>query len=350
MAIANEDALKKSLAAGKLQSVYLLFGEDAYLKTAYLNKISHLIAEPDDVFNYSKFTGKLDLQSVYDAVMQLPFMADRKCVIINDYDFKDVSDKEFERLLSLLGDIPEETTLIMYFDGIAVDTKQARFKKLVIATEKSGGFAVEFKHRSAAELVKMLCDGAAKRHCKMDRVVGSYLVETVGEDINLLRNELEKLCAYVGQGAVTKEHIDLICTKTVEANLFQLSDFILNCDSTNALKLLDELLFMHIEPMPVLYTISGVFVDIYRVSCARLQGKTNDDVIKSFKYPANKHFLVRKAAQNLNKFDVKKITLCLDALVRADKDLKSFGLDSRTVLEQLIIKLIYIIAKGESID
>lgn len=351
MAVIYEDKLKKQIATGELLPVYLLFGEDAYLKTTYLNKISRMISEPDDVFNYCKFTGKCDLQAVYDAVMQLPFMSDRKCVILNDYDFDDASKTDFERFLSLISEIPPETTVIMYFDGVETDIKyNAKFKKLVSTTEKVGGVAVQLNHRTRAELVKMLCDGAAKRHCRMESSVGNYLVDTAGDDINLLRNELEKLCAFVGEGTVTKAHIDEVCTKTVEANIYKLSDSILGLNSTEALKTLDELFYARTEPMIILYTISSVFVDIYRVWCARGQGIQNEDVAKAFKYPANKTFLVKKAAQNLNKFDFKKISLCLEALTQADKNLKSFGLDSRSVLEQLIVKLIYIIAKGETLD
>ena len=88
MAIVLEEALKESLKTGKLLPVYILVGEDAYLKTLYLNKISKSIADKDDIFNYSKFSGQCNLQDVYDSVMQMPMMSDRKCVILNDYDFK----------------------------------------------------------------------------------------------------------------------------------------------------------------------------------------------------------------------------------------------------------------------
>lgn len=350
MAVIYEDALKKNIASGKLLPVYLLFGEDAFLKTTYLNKISRSIAEPEDVFNYCKFTGQCDLQAVYDAAMQLPFMSDRKCIILNDYDFEHCSKTDFDRLVELIGEVPAEVTLIMYFDSVETDHKKGtKFKKLITATEKAGGAAVLLNHRSRAELVKMLSDGAAKRKCRLDSSVAGYLVETAGDDINLLRNELDKLCFFVGEGTVTKNHVDEVCTKTVEANVYRLSDFILTCNSTEALKILDELFFTRLEPMIILHTVSGVFVDIYRVYCARQQGLKAADISKIFGYKG-REFLLDKAAKNLQKFDFKKLSLCLKALTKADKDLKSFGNDSRSVLEQLTVKLIYIIAKGEALD
>lgn len=351
MAIVYEEGLKKNVSSKKILPVYLLFGEDAYLKGLYLNKISRSIAEPDDVFNFCKFSGQCDLQAVYDAVMQMPFMSERKCVILNDYDFEHCSKSDFSKLTELISEVPEETTLIMYFDGIETDHKKgAKFKKIISAAEKCGGMAVLLNHRTRAELVKMLCDGALKRGCKMESQTANYLVETAGDDINLLSNELQKLCAFVQSGIITKNHVDEVCVKTVEANIYKLSEYILATKSTEALKIIDDLFFSKTEPMIILYTISGVFVDIYRVYCARQQGIKNDEVIEKFKYPSNKTFLVQKAAEQLKRFDSKKISLCLKTLTNADKDLKSFGKDPRTVIEELIVKLIYIIAKGESLD
>lgn len=350
MAVIFEEALKKSLSGGKLLPVYLLFGTDAYLKTMYLNKISKSIADSDDVFNYCKFVGQCDLQAVYDAVMQLPFMNDRKCIILNDYDFEHCAKSELDRLVQLVSEIPDQITLIMYFDSVEVDQKKsAKFKKLVAAAEKSGGVAVALNHRSRSELAKMLCDGAAKRRCKLERIVAEYLVDTAGDDINLLKNELDKLCSYVGEGVATKAHVDEVCTKTVEANIYRLSDHILSGNSTEALKILDELFFLKTEPMVILYTISAVFIDLYRVYAATQQGLKLSQIGEVFPYK-NKEFLLEKAARSLRKIDFKHISLALNTLTQADKRLKSTGCDPKTVLEETTVKLIYIMAKGEALD
>ena len=60
--------------------------------------------------------------------------------------------------------------------------------------------------------------------------------------------------------------------------------------------------------------------------------------------------MLDRAARELSGLDFKKITLSFDALIDADRRLKSFGADERIILEQLTIRLIYIAAKGESVD
>ena len=90
--------------------------------------------------------------------------------------------------------------------------------------------------------------------------------------------------------------------------------------------------------------IAGIIYD-YVVT-----GRTQADIANDFKYPKNKLFLIDRAAQSVRKFNATKLRLSLDCIAEADKALKSFGAEPRTVLEQLTVKLVYILTKGESVD
>lgn len=349
MAPITEESLKKKLQNG-LCPVYIFFGEDGYLKKNYCDKISRRVAEPDDVFNYAKFEGGCDLQEVYDAALQLPLMGDYKCVILSDYDFEHCSKTDFDKLCNLISEIPDTTVFIMSFESVDFDSKKSsKFKKLCDAAEKNSGVAVKLDHRKMPELVKMLTDGAMKRGCRMEGTVAKYLVENAGDDINLLKNELCKLCAFVGEGIIDKATVDLVCVKTVEASVYNLSKFILEGNIQQSLSVLDELFFMRIEPMIILYTISGTYVDMYRVYTANKGGVKTPEIAQNFGYKG-REFVLDRARQNLRKMDEIKLRLSLNAIIEADNLLKSFSSDSKIVLEQLVIKLIYIIVKGESVD
>lgn len=349
MAIVFEETLKKNIASTP-KGVYILFGNDSFLKKSYTDKIAKKIAEPDDVFNYCKFGADCDLQDVYDAAMQLPFMADKKYIELCDFDFEHCSKSDFTKLCDLVTETPDTAVLVIRFDSVEVDSKKsAKFKKLVSSCDKAGGLAVSLDHRKMPELIKMLTDGAQKRGVKMEPSAARYLIESAGDDINTLKNELIKLCAYVGTNPITKETVDKVSVKTVEASVYNLSKFILSSDTSLALSCLDELFFMRIEPMIILHTVSSVYVDMFHIYAAKEQGLGIKDVTEVFGYKG-REFVLEKAAQNLKKFDFKRLFLSFEALTAADKKLKSFGADSRIILEQLIIRLIYIIAKGEPID
>ena len=142
MAIVFEEMLKKNISANKLLPVYLLFGDDGYLKKNYSGKILKLITTPDDIFNCQKFAADCDLQEVYDSAMQIPFAADKKYIEICDFDFEHCSKTDLDRLCELLEEVPDTAVLVLRFDNIAVDSKKsAKFKRIVASAEKNGGIA-----------------------------------------------------------------------------------------------------------------------------------------------------------------------------------------------------------------
>ena len=82
MVVIYEDALKSQIKSGVLSPVYIILGEDDFLKRMYVDKITALIADKDDIFNYSRFGADCDLQDVYDFLEQLPVMSDKKCAVL----------------------------------------------------------------------------------------------------------------------------------------------------------------------------------------------------------------------------------------------------------------------------
>ena len=350
MAVIFEDTLKKEISSGKIAPVYLIFGDDVYLKRRYVDKISSSVCDKDDFFNFQRFGGENELQSVYDAVSQLPLMADRKCVILSDYDFERADKSDFEKLVTLLSDTYDSAVLIVCFDSVEFDYKKSsKAKKLIAAAEKGGGRAVALNHRRAPELAKMLTDGAHKRGCNMDSTAAKYLIESVGTDINLLICELEKLCSFANGADITKTTVDNVSVKSVEASVYNLTKDIFACNLTGALDTLDGLFFMRLEPIIILHTISSSYVDMYRIYAAKKAGKGIPDVISIFGYKG-REFVLDRAATALKRFDGKKLSLSFDALIAADRQLKSFNSDARIILEQLIVRLAYIVAKGETVD
>lgn len=349
MAVILEEALKNQIKKGTA-NVYILVGDDGYLKKMYLEKISRPIALPDDIFNYQKFEGECNLQEVYDAVLQFPMMSDKKCVILSDYNFEDCSKSDLEKLCTIITETPDTCVFILWFNNLNFDyTKSKKFKTVVSANDKAGGVTAALNHRKAPELIKMLSDGANKRGYKLDNNAARYLIEVAGEDINTLKNELEKLCFFVNGGEITKQVIDKVSVKTIEASVFNLSKQIVSCDIKSALNTLDELFFLKVEPIIVLSTISSYYVDLYRAFVGKEKGKKAEEIIEAFNYKS-RAFVIPNAIKDLSKFDFKKLALSFEALCEADKSLKSFSCDKRTILEQLVVKLSYIAVKGEKVD
>ena len=343
MGIISEEQLKKQLSGGTTAPIYVIFGNDGYLKRRYVQKISKMTAEQDDIFNYASFDADCSLQDVYDALYQLPMMAEKKCVVLCDYDFEHCAKADFEKLCGLLADPSDTAVFVLWFDNLEVEPKKnAKFKKIVAVTEKSGGFAVVCDHRRPPELIKMLTEGVLKRGCTFEAGAAKYLVETAGNDIDILTHELEKLCHYRPGGIIGKSEIDALCIRTIEASVYHLSNMIFSRNAAGAMNMLDELFFMRLEPMAIFYTVSAVYIDLFRVYLCKKEGKPLSELAEAFGYKG-KEFVLERAAQNLRRLDFNGLCRSFEILTDADRKLKSFGANERVVLEQAVMQLIMLV-------
>ncbi len=350
MAIVFERDLKKNIDSGNFLPVYLLFGNDDGLKRLYCNTIIKKTVGEDDCFNLQRFHSECELQSVYDACMQYPMMSDKKCVTLCDYDFEKNGETNFERLLSLIAEMPETTVLVLWFDTVEIDEKKSsRFKKLVAQVEKIGGMCVKMDHRTAQDLVRMICSAAEKLGCKMESSTAKYLIEVCSADYNILKNEIDKLTAYAKNSLITKDMIDAVCVKSVEASIYNISRELVSKNIGKALNLLDELLFLKVKPHAILATLSRAFVEMYIGKTAVVSGVKPAEAAETFGYKG-REFVITKAIDSARKTDEKQLGMCLKELLSADSKIKSTSADERVIIEELMVKLVYIMSEGKCID
>ncbi len=350
MAVITEQELKKNIDGGAALPVYLIYGNDDGLKKLYCKKIQNKIVPEDDCFNFQRFSGDCDLQSVYDSLMQFPLMNDRKCVTLSDYDFEKSDDNGFSRLLSLISDIPDTAVLLLWFDTVEIDDKKSdRFKKLLAAVEKAGGCAAKLDHRGAGDLVRMLCAAATKRGAKMENSTARYLIETSSADYNILKNEIEKLCAYVGNGLITRETVDTVCVKSVEASVYNISRELCSKNLGKSINMLDELIFLKVKPPVILSVLSKAFIEMYIGKVSGIAGMKPAEAAAQFGYKG-REFVITRAVDNARRLSETQLSLCLDELLKADVKLKSSLADGKIILEELMVKLVYIMSEGECID
>ena len=78
------EKLRQDIRANQFERVYLLYGEERYLVQMYKNQLKKAIIG-DDTMNLNQYTGKgLPVQEVENAVMTMPFFADRRLVLLED--------------------------------------------------------------------------------------------------------------------------------------------------------------------------------------------------------------------------------------------------------------------------
>lgn len=347
----NEKNLKTGLKSGMLVPTYLIYGNDNFLKKQSVEHIIKATVGEDDGFNVLRYEYGCNLQEVYEELSAFPIMSDKKCVILSDFDIDDANSSDLEKLLELSSQKYETAVLVLHYIALEPDFKKSeRAKKLVQAIEKSGGIVAEINHRTREEMISQMVSSAKKQGITLSAAVAAYLIDNCSTDVNILSNELSKLCAYVGSGKeITKQTIDEICVKTVEASIFAISEKILAGDVQGSLKLLDDLYFSNLETNVIFYQIASGFINMYRAFAAQKRGVSPEKAAADFKM-GNRSFLLKKAAGELRKINEKTLKACFDILIDADRQFKSFSCDDKVIMEKLILGLIYAIKTGELLD
>ena len=81
-------SLIEDLKSGQFNKVYLLYGEEAYLKKQYRDKLRNAMISPDDTMNYAYYEGKgVNPKEVIDLAETLPFFAERRLIILENTGF-----------------------------------------------------------------------------------------------------------------------------------------------------------------------------------------------------------------------------------------------------------------------
>lgn len=145
----TEAELKKRLKEG-LAPLYFLYGEESYLTAHYAAQIAEKAVGKDDMggFNLQKLDGQsVSFDQIEEAVEALPLMAERKCVVIRDFDVAAAGAAQ-ERLLNLAGDPPESCVTVFWQDAVQPDLKKnAKWKAFAAAVEKTG-LCVQFPRKT----------------------------------------------------------------------------------------------------------------------------------------------------------------------------------------------------------
>ena len=328
--------LKESIRQGTPASVYFFYGEEVFLLQHYLKQLKKLLIEPvTESFNYHKLTAEtFDLRTFADCVENLPMMAERTMVVVDEVDIFKLNEIDRERMGEILSDIPEYCTVVFTYETTPFKPDK-RLKKLWDAVEKHS-VMVEFQKQSQRDLVNWISRHFAASGKRITPELCVYLIDITGGTMTALSGEISKICAYSGAEEICKSDIDAVVEPVMDAMVFQMTDLLGQGAYGSALLKLRQLLKMQHEPIAILGAIGGHF---RRLSTAKIlldNGKNASDLMKLTglsDYPARK--TVSAAGRFSAEFYEKAAQLILDCDVKMKT---SFDTADR-LLEVLILQL-----------
>ena len=233
----NTDMTEKELYdrtnARSLSGAYLLEGDEELLKQQAIDRIVALLDSGFLDLNLKRLKAP-DADLLCDAVRSLPVF-DSLCVtIVTDFADDAVLDAlEKKRLTDVLFDT-KDTVLLFVRRGAA---RESAFTKLF----KSRDRYVLFDTLDTDRAMRLCMRVCAQNGVRMDRVEAMQLTNMVGTDAYRLKNELSKLCDYVGRGGtVTGAVLKTVVTPSVEYEIFPMLNALLAGNKKTAMRMLTD--------------------------------------------------------------------------------------------------------------
>ncbi len=328
--------LKQDLKNHTVGSLYLIGGEEAYLKQHYLAQLEkEVVDETFRDFNYTVFEGaSLKIEDLSDTIDSFPMMAERRMIVVRDLDVFKPNATLKEQLIQIISDLPDYVCLVFYYDTI--ELKPDKRTKLYTAMTKTGCIA-DFSHLERHDLIPWVKRHARAAGKQIDNNTCDYLLFICGTSMTNLLLEIEKASAHSATDSIQKSDIDAVCTKVLDAVIFDLTDAITAQRFDRALGLVNELIAQKNEPIVLLAAVAR---HIQRLYAARLALEAHSSEQQLMELLGSKSpYYARKMQQSAAQLSVKWLRRALLLCGESDVAMKSAGSDRQKVLELLLLQL-----------
>lgn len=319
--------LLEDLRTMHLKQVYLLYGEEAYLRLQYRDRLKQALIDPKDTMNYHYYEGReTDPEELMEQAQTMPFFAQRRVIVVeNSGFFKKASD----RLADFIRNLPETVSFV--FVETEVDKRGRLFRAV-----KDVGRTVEFPMQDEATLQKWVLTLLKKENKKITESTLRHFLQKTGPNMENIRRELEKvLCYTLERDVVTKEDVDAVCVRQISGQIFDMVEAIALRRQQQALKLYYDLLSKKEPPMRILSLIGRQFNLLMQVKQLKKKGYDDRSIGEQTGLPG---FVIRKYTSQAARFSMHELKEALQECVEADEAVKTGKMNDVLSVELLMIR------------
>ncbi len=325
-----------NLKSKQFGPLYYIYGEEEYLKDYYYNELKQKTVSDMREFNVIEFDSKnFDWLDFCNCVNSYPVMAEHKFVGVINIENSLLNDKFKSKFVDFLKTIPEFCTVVFFDNELK---KTGNTNPLKDAVQSAGGVIAQVERPATSGLV-----GWCARHFKQAKKQIStadinYMLTIADNDMRTLSSEISKLCNYCSGDTVSREDIDAIVTKSIDANRFEIGDAFCAKNYNKVLDIVDKLYKQSVEDIVIVNLFYRAFVDLYKVKLAIMCQKPLQQTATDFDIkPA---FIVSKLAKNSCSLSIDFLEYAISISKKTDIKLKSTPYNKRDVVTFYIAELI----------
>lgn len=318
--------------------VYLLYGEDEYLKNNFLKKLKKEFGEIVNGINYISL-GEENIGEIIPNIETPAFGYERKMIVAkntklftrkkkndsNNDEATEIPNKNVDNLVKYLKDNNlEDVELVFIEDNCEKNSLFNLINKI--------GQVKEFKEQTMSELIPQVKKIASMYKVNIDNYTASYFIESVGNSMQDIINEIRKLIEYAGEGGtITKDDIDSLVTKKSTSIIFDLTDSLGQRNIKKAIEILHNLQYNKEPTQVIIVMLYRHFKKLYFVHLCHGQ-----NLIKNLKLTPKQEFLANKYKKQASYFKEDELEKILFELIKLDENSKNGNIDLNVGLEAIL--------------
>lgn len=321
--------IAQDIRNGQLGNLYLLYGEEVYLRRQYRDKLKAALVLQEDAMNCSVYSGKdINANEVVDLAGTMPFFAERRVVIVeNSGWFKSGNDQ----IAALVKSLPDTTCMI--FVEAEVDKRGKLFKAVT-----ANGCAALCEMQDEATLRKWVMGLLKKENKTITPDALNLLLDKTGTNMENIRREVEKLVCYrYYEDGITAADVEELCIVQIQNQIFDMVEAVAQKKQKQALGLYYNLLALKEAPMKILALTARQFHMLLQVKEMKSKGYQESDIARQT--GLNPYFLKKKYIPQAAQFKLPQLEAALRTCVEAEENIKTGRMSDMLSVELIIVSL-----------
>ncbi len=328
---------EKILSEWKIKAfkpIYWLEGEEAYYIDQLVDYAEHnILSESEASFNLTVFYGKdADWTAVVNACRRYPMFAERQVVLLKEAQQM----KDIEKLEGYMSN-PLSSTIFV----VAYKDKKLDGRTKFAGNIKKKGEVFTTKKTYDNELPGWTKQMVQSKGYTLTPGALQLLIDHIGNDLNRLSNEVDKVCINLGaKKTIDEEAIDKYVGISKDFNAFELQAAIAKKDMAKAIRIIQ---YFQANPkaapiqmiLPAMY---GFFSKVYAIFGLT---DTSENGVKAALFP-NNYFAAKDAlaaAKSYNINGIEKLILLLHQYNLRSIGIHDAGTDDAGLLKEMVVKM-----------
>ena len=297
-----------------MNNLYLIIGENKENNDFYLHDIlSKIDTSEDNIIRYDLNDDTFN--DILDEASMISLFSNIKVIIGYNFDISKMTDNENIYLNNYLKDINKDTYIILL--APKVDARLKSYKLFKDSFMIIDGFKMDNKD----DLFKYISNKCKDNKYKIDHGNIEYFLDKVGNDINNINLELDKLFNYKDQDkTINRNDIELLITDNIDNVIYEFTNAFLENDIDTTIKMYNNFKLENISFDYLISSLSNVLRQSLIIKILASENKSSFEIAKII---GKKEFYVKKMLERLYQYTTIDLGNYITKLAKIDANFKS---------------------------